>query len=287
MNRTREKIALVILCLLLVLGGIALMSYIIAGHSLNVTATQIDDAMGDMEGYSVIVFEGTIDPDERREALSASDAKEEESAEGEATVGEDGVTEVTVDSSDDLEATEDVAAEEAADLSASEEESTAADGADSASSSVSSPLNDITASTSESISLDEVRENYEDKGASVFTIDLGDFVRYRDGLILKQGDKRIGVFSVDRVTTSAAVEEMVAYFQLNSVEIVVAIAPLAGFLGTTEGIDIVVTTNNVAGSTMGGLVDSSYVVQAPLRNTVGVVLISPGNVVSSKVISEL
>ena len=265
-NRTREKIALVILCLLLVFGGIALVSYIIAGHSLNVTATQIDDAVGTMEGYTAIVFEGTIDSDERREAFAQAHPTSEAEGENVDEAAGEGETE-----GEDVEeaAVDEVAAEGAAD-------------------GFESPSEDASAQEVVKTApvLAEVCDDYRSKGADVFTLDIANPLKYRDGLILKQGDHRIGVFSIEGVTTTAEVEEMLAYFELNKVEIVVAIAPLASFLATTEGIDIIVTTSNAAGSLMGGVVDGSYVVQAPTLDSVGVVFISPGNVVSSKVITE-
>lgn len=70
----RERIALGVFACLLLAGAIVLFSYITAGHGLNVAATTIDDATGDMSGYGVILFEGTVRPD--------SDAEEEGGVQG-------------------------------------------------------------------------------------------------------------------------------------------------------------------------------------------------------------
>jgi hypothetical protein len=44
--------------------GIA--AYLVAGHSWNYAATRIDDAAGEMEGYNVILYEGTAVPAQSR-----------------------------------------------------------------------------------------------------------------------------------------------------------------------------------------------------------------------------
>ena len=71
-KRTREIIALVILALLglAVLG--AMSWYIFVGHSWNVAATRIDETIGEMDGYTVILFEGTTLPQNELSRLSDS-----------------------------------------------------------------------------------------------------------------------------------------------------------------------------------------------------------------------
>ena len=61
-KRTREKVALLLFALLVVLGGSVLLRYFETGRSLNVVATVADDAFGQMSGYTAIVFDGTYDP---------------------------------------------------------------------------------------------------------------------------------------------------------------------------------------------------------------------------------
>lgn len=58
-SEKREKIALIVLLLLIFLGLSALGAYLVAGHSWNVAASNLDDTLGSMEGYTTIVFEGT------------------------------------------------------------------------------------------------------------------------------------------------------------------------------------------------------------------------------------
>lgn len=60
-KRTREKVALLVFALLVVLGGSVLLRYFETGRSFNMAATAVDDAFGQMSGYSAIVFDGTYD----------------------------------------------------------------------------------------------------------------------------------------------------------------------------------------------------------------------------------
>lgn len=64
MNKTkREIIALVLLVVLLVAGLGFFGWYITTGHKWNVAATTIDDMTGNMDGYVVLLYEGTDTPD--------------------------------------------------------------------------------------------------------------------------------------------------------------------------------------------------------------------------------
>lgn len=61
-KRTREIIALVLLVLLGIAAVCAMGWYILVGHRWNVTASNIDDSIGQMEGYTVLLVEGTRNP---------------------------------------------------------------------------------------------------------------------------------------------------------------------------------------------------------------------------------
>ena len=69
---SREKIALIVFLVLAIGMGFILFGYVFAGHSWNVTASNIDDAFGNMEGYTAIVYEGTIEEEESAAQSSAS-----------------------------------------------------------------------------------------------------------------------------------------------------------------------------------------------------------------------
>lgn len=61
-KRTREKVALLVFALLVVLGGSVLLRYFETGRTFNVAATGVDDVFGQMQGYTALIFDGTYDP---------------------------------------------------------------------------------------------------------------------------------------------------------------------------------------------------------------------------------
>lgn len=71
---SREKIALIVFLILAIGMGCILFGYVFAGHSWNVTASNIDDAFGNMEGYTAIVYEGTIEEEDSAAQSTASAA---------------------------------------------------------------------------------------------------------------------------------------------------------------------------------------------------------------------
>ncbi len=69
-KRKREILALVLLTALLIAGLGFFGWYISAGHKWNVAATTIDDVTGSMDGYVVLLYEGTDAPNEQSLASS-------------------------------------------------------------------------------------------------------------------------------------------------------------------------------------------------------------------------
>lgn len=57
----REKIALIFLVALIVAAGFAIVSYFAFGRSWSVSATLVDDSVGRMNGYSVLVYQAEED----------------------------------------------------------------------------------------------------------------------------------------------------------------------------------------------------------------------------------
>ena len=61
---SREKIALVVFALLVVFAGVVLTGYFSTARTWNVAASFVDDTVGRMDGYTVLVYSGTVSPDE-------------------------------------------------------------------------------------------------------------------------------------------------------------------------------------------------------------------------------
>lgn len=68
-NQTRERIGLLIFFVLVLLGGTVLISYFATGLTWTVYATSVDDRVGNMEGYTAVVYRGTVVPDKADESI--------------------------------------------------------------------------------------------------------------------------------------------------------------------------------------------------------------------------
>lgn len=349
-ERSREKIALVVFAFLVVFAGCCLGGYLVAGHSWNVAATNIDDTFGSLDGYTVIAYAGTVE--EKKTSAAASSAGQAASDDG--RVDSIGYDDALKGSSSELNAGESSGSGESSlssaangqnerneqgeqnadspSFSGSEQTSDAgssvggqaASGSSSAqldeengegagvqeSASVSSPAASSEvggetegaqdsresrkfSSTSssddeeEAISADEVRQSYEDKGATVFLLDTEHLGRYSEGTILEKGGHRFGVFSIEKPMTLLNIMRMVRYFERHEVDFIVAVVADNRLLRDVEGIDIVVSTKNENLFAMGETKNGTFYVNAPEVGKVGAVLISPSNVVSAKVIDSL
>ena len=69
-KRTREIVALVLLVVLLAVAACAMVWYLLIGHNWNVAATNIDDRVGEMEGYTVLLYDGQTLPETERMRIS-------------------------------------------------------------------------------------------------------------------------------------------------------------------------------------------------------------------------
>lgn len=359
-NGTREKQALGVFLLLIVLSTFGIAWYMVAGHSWNVAASSIDEKVGQMEGYTSIVYAGTLPVQADAKTLDSqngSDAQLEEEA-GSADTGEKAGEGVSGSGSASTSSTSPDSAVSSAGGSAASSsagESALANGASSSTDSsngsiasssskdasgrtkssdalagqtrndeasgltsdvgsVAAPVPDVSeqddnesdrtsdnttvlkAATvrggmdvikSQPVSPEEVQANYEEKGATVLVLDTADPSQYSDGVILKRGSKRIGVFSVDVPLSEKTAEARVKYFRDCKVDLVVCISSVRTYVRNLQGVDIVITLQDEEVSTMGGNSNGSFFVNAPYVNSVGAILVSPSNVVSAKVIESL
>lgn len=255
-SQSREKIALAVFAALIVLSLCGFGWYLIAGHSWNVAATNIDDTFGSMDGYTAIVYTGTAEPEVAPDKEAATD-----------TLGKELSTALP--------------ASGAATAASTENGGTppATTGSDVATS---------TASTEKvPVAVEDARVSYEDKKAVVFVLDTVEPERYSEGTILKKGNHRFGVFSVDKPLSKRAIEKQVAYFTEHKVDFIVAVVQDKVYVDEAVGIDIVVSTQEEGLFVMGETVGGTFYVDAPEIGKVGAIVISPSNVVSAKVIEEL
>lgn len=382
-TRTREKQALGVFAVLIVLSLLGLGWYLVAGHSWNVAASTIDEKVGQMDGYVALVYSGTVLP-EPEEVASASSSKNadgdsaagqsessssrsvfdsltsnsKKSASSSSTMGDmrsdeasgftsdvagiaapvvsddedsagrsasaaagastpssltgevESYADASQDSSaEDANADKRVAASSGDGSTPSAEGDSAADGAsvadntsaadDDSAAAVSGSMSDDASSDMASsgrkalvspkanpVEPESVRDSYLEKGAQVLVLDTKHPSVYEDGMIVKRGSKRIGVFSVDVPLSEEAAQERLDYFKEAKVDVVVCIASVCSYVRNATGIDVVVTLQDDM-STMGTNANGTFYVNAPSIDSVGAVLLSPNNVVSAKVVDSL
>ncbi len=362
-NGTREKQALGVFLILIVLSTFGIAWYMVAGHSWNVAASSIDEKVGQMEGYTSIVYAGTLPVQADAKTLDSQNGSDTQLDDGQdaADIAEQGDESASGSgSASDSSGSSDTAASSAsssgagsasssADESASEGGASSSTGSNSTSSkssssksssgssksadgvagqthndeasgltsdvgSVAAPVPDDSQSddassdrASESTTVlkaatvrggmdvakaqpdtpEEVQTNYEEKGATVLVLDTADPSQYGEGVILKRGTKRIGVFSVDVPLSEKAAEARIKYFRECKVDLIVCISSVRTYVRNLQGADIVITLQDEEVSTMGGNSNGSFFVNAPHVDSVGAILVSPSNVVSAKVIESL
>ncbi len=361
-NGTREKQALGVFLLLIVLSTFGIAWYMVAGHSWNVAASSIDEKVGQMEGYTSIVYAGTLPVQADAKTLDSqngSDAQLEDGVgsadaaekadEGASASGSTSASPTSSDAAASASSSGGSVASSSADENASVSGGSSSTGSSNPSSksssskaasgqtkssdsiavqthndeasgltsdvgSVAAPVPDtseqddsesdrtsdnatvLKAATvrggmdvakSQPVAPEQVQANYEEKGATVLVLDTADPSQYSDGVILKRGSKRIGVFSVDVPLSEKAAEARVKYFRDCKVDLVVCISSVRTYVRNLQGADIVITLQDEEVSTMGGNSNGSFFVNAPHVDSVGAILVSPSNVVSAKVIESL
>lgn len=262
--QSREKIALAVFAALIVLSLCGLGWYLVAGHSWNVAASNIDDTFGSMDGYTAIVYEGTAALEEKADEAGAKGAPETEPN------GATPPASTTPPADPDEEA-----------ATGPKKPATSSAGKGKLSNGTSSK------DAKTPVTVDDAQKSYEDKKATVFSLDTVNIEQYGEGTILKKGDHRFGVFSVTGPMTPYALKKQVEYFELHKVDFIVAMTTDKAYVEGVSGIDIVISTQDEDLFVMGETIDGTFYVDAPEIGKVGTILISPSNVVSAKVIEEL
>ncbi len=308
---SREKLALLFFIFLILFGLGVSLSYISSlSTPLNVAASNIDDAAGNLEDYSAIVYEGLAE-EKSDNAQSGSDKEEpsEDLNKRSQSVGEN--------SSDELTASD--------------------------------ALPDVTEDQEEKavITLFDVQKSYVKKGASVFKLNVADPSEYKNRSVIRAGKYTFGILSVDSETASSSTErekyiqKRVKEYEAIKIDFVILVvsdldllmtkstspsdvsvdqnkdslsnqpaqateeqqtskeSSSSGDSDTTKtqsatdanmtkkqialkGVDIVISTQNEGLNSGGVMVDGIFYNDVPLKNEVGTLLISPSKVISAK-----
>ena len=275
---TREKIALIVLALLIVLISVCACAYMSTAKSWTLAASYVDDTVGSMEGYTVIAYAGTLTPQddfaesaESAEGVGVDSAGFDGEAEGLNLEHEEGVLEGEGPSAPESESA----------LESDVHTVLDEDG-------ILPPLKDMMEEEKAPLYVSDVRDDYEEKGAFVLSLDTRNLERYLEPSLLMVNGKRVGVFSVDVPVTQTYLDVYLGYFEKRDVDVVVCLTTGTSNLPSLEGIDVVLVTTPQEGlSTIGIERDDAFVLRTPEVGSVGVILITSNNVVSSKVVDAL
>lgn len=246
---TRDRIALVVF-IVMVLGTLAVLGiYFFASRSLTVAANRVDDTLGMMEGYTVIIYPGTL-------PITTS-----------------------MPTTETPEADEDTSSTEGDKLSESNAAQTSAEG-------IEQTIDNEAATESGITILDQVTSQYELKGAMVVQLDLQNPDVYTTPRILSAGERKIGVFSIDRFYSRTRLKELTDALHNSGASILCLLTPDARFVKDPALVNLILeTTSKPTLPATGHYVGSTLIVDLLPENSVGVVAVSASNVLSASQVS--
>lgn len=281
-KRSREKMGLVALLLLVVLISVCSCAYMNTAKTWTAAASHVDDAIGSMDGYTVILYPGTTQPEPEKsyvpkadgglfsssadaDSIASSVTSDEDS--GEISGESSAVSELPAAEApsvpsltESFSASEDSRGVEGEETGTSMSEGVGASSEASDDAFEDEPLSEgeekaksfaerflplISSATEgepEPLFVSDVRTDYLEKKASVLTIDALNAGRYAEPSVFLLEDKRVGVFSVDGPISQTRLNVFKEFFAQKEADVVLCLTPLGSNLASFEGIDIVVVT---------------------------------------------
>ncbi len=248
---SREKTALGFFILLALAGLGVLIAYIVTvGHSLNVAASNIDDATGNLNDYTAIIYKGTA-AEHHETAVNASQLGGLSSRQ---------LNKLSTQQSN----------------GGSENEVSASQAADTASNSE----ND---KETKPISVFTLQRSYVEKGARVFSVDVENLTNYNTETVIRAGKFTFGILSIDEVTAQESYfNKRVAEYEESGVDIIVCVVSDVSLLESYEGADIVISAQDEGFAPYGALVDGVFYDDAALQGQVGTILVSPSRTITAR-----
>lgn len=250
----RERVALLIFFVLVFAGASILMSYFSTGRNWSVAATAVDDRVGQMEGYTAIVYSGVADKPSTslNKDLTAQSVSEQTSVNlADQNIDADKKTGLGLRL-----------------LTLATEVDSAADGC---------------------VFVSDVRNIYEKRGAEVLSLDLSDNAsRYAVPQLFQVGSKKIGVFALKERLSRLEIASIVGSLKRQGASNIVCIAPRPALISTYDGIDVsIIIEGSHQYSVQNTPYDNTVIAQSPSRGNVGVVLFTSNNIPSAKTVESL
>ena len=247
---SRERIALLMFLALIALGGVLACSYFFMGRQLSTTATVVDDATGNMQDYTLVVFSGVGDASSADDDLAGNRASGEDSYA--VSLGQN----AAIALKDQL-------------------------------ASAYRRANVKTNLWKDHVFVSEVRDAYELKGAEAVTIDISNLGKYAAPTIIDAGSRKIGVFSVRSYISKAKLKSNVETLRAKGAQSMICICQNISMLSAFNGLDVVISLSRIYDDGKQDISGSALLIETPSRGNVGVILFSRSNATSFKTIKTL
>ncbi len=256
MKTSREKAALGVFLFLAVAALGVVIAYIVTlGHSLNVAASKIDDAAGNLDGYTALLYQGTAES--RRATVVNASAQDS---------GSLGPRALNRQSSQKGES-------QGNEVSAAQASSAVGDGQE---------------GQQRSVSLFSLRVSYVEKQAAVITVDVEHPEAYNERCIVRANGKTFGFVYIDEVTAwQSYLQKRIADYKLCGVDMVVCVTKEIGLLRSYQGATIVVSQQEEGLSPHGASAQGVFYDDAALKGQVGSILVSPSRTITAKDVSAV
>ncbi len=309
---TKERIALAIFFAMLLVSLASFVAYLYIGHNWNVAATTIDDVRGEMEGYTVILFDGQAPSIQEREdalkqrlpGVTSRDAQTQAAGDKPHVPNVGTQEEAEQELREQGERIDKARQNRRHELLDRTMPSYAEEGftnaLDDIFQDILHPLqspeskDDLIIDTKPSIptswiSSQEVRREYWDKGAEVLCLNTARLDQYSYGAILRCNGESFGVVSLTSkdVRELSRIQAILDRLKANKVDYLVVISPNRALAERLTGATLVISLADEGLFPMGETHQGVFYMDSPERGSVGAIFISPARVLSAKDVYDL
>ena len=280
-KRSREILALILLFVLVIAGLVAIVAYLTVGHSWNVAATNIDDSVGSMSGYTVFAYEGTLpddeaDEEERAGQEPATSLSSSATASSSSSSSTSAITTFDDVVSDYLDKEASVVALDLAHPETYEEPLVIVRNGSRIG--IFSVTDDSTA-----IGIDKTLNYFQTLNVD-YVLAISYLTPSDDDDDAQKASDSSSSSSSQASSSSSAASSSSASSESSTAASATTAVTLHDYLLSVSGVDIVLDTVRADYTTRGVNRAGKFIVSAPVMNTAGIILVSPSNVVSSKTV---
>lgn len=249
-DAVREKIALIILVILVAIAGFAIITYFAVGRSWSVAATLMDDAVGRMSGYTALIYHAEDDDAMMPDGTDASELDP---------------------SMPSLIKQNDVPAD-----------------ADTIGLRIMSYYSLVNPDGLKAVDPQAVLDLYKEKDTNVSILDVSKYGSGSEPEVIEVDDKKIGIFYAVGYKSNYQIAKIVDKLHRDGAEAILCITPRLSTLQSTAGINAVLIPDIDDEIASGSVRDGDTLITAlPAAGKVGVILFSSNNVATGRVIDAL